>query len=112
VVDTDESDQRRDHFHRNLRNCGTFANTLAEATELVGTIRRKDRSMAHDHGPDTVCMTSPEGARRGSASRAAPSSPRVTAAARTVIWRVRDAGFACGVRLCVRQNEPFTKPEM
>jgi len=41
VVDTDESDQRLDLLHRNLRKYGTISNTLAEATELVGTIRRK-----------------------------------------------------------------------
>ena len=42
VVDTDESDQRLDLLHRNLRKYGTISNTLVEATELVGTIRRKD----------------------------------------------------------------------
>ncbi len=42
VVDTDETDQRLDLLHRNLRKYGTISNTLAEATELVGTIRRKD----------------------------------------------------------------------
>lgn len=42
VVDTDENDQRLDLMHRNLRKYGTIYNTLAEATELVGTIRRKD----------------------------------------------------------------------
>ncbi len=41
VVETDESDQRLDLLHRNLRRYGTISNTLAEATELVGTIRRK-----------------------------------------------------------------------
>lgn len=41
VVDTDESDQRLDLLHRNLRKYGTISNTLAEATELIGTIRRK-----------------------------------------------------------------------
>lgn len=41
VVDTDENDQRLDLLHRNLRRYGTISNTLAEATELVGTIRRK-----------------------------------------------------------------------
>lgn len=40
-VDTDESDHRLDLLHRNLRKYGTISNTLAEATELVGTIRRK-----------------------------------------------------------------------
>lgn len=41
VVDTSESDQRLDLLHRNLRKYGTISNTLAEASELVGTIRRK-----------------------------------------------------------------------
>ena len=41
VVDTDESDQRLDLLHRNLRTYGTISNTLAEATELIGTIQRK-----------------------------------------------------------------------
>lgn len=41
LVDTDESDQRLDLLHRNLRKYGTISNTLAEATELVGAIRRK-----------------------------------------------------------------------
>jgi uncharacterized OsmC-like protein len=42
VVDTDESDQRLDLLHRNLQKYGTIYNTLAGATELSGTIRRKD----------------------------------------------------------------------
>jgi len=42
VVDTDENNQRLDLLHRNLRKYGTISNTLKEATELVGTIRRKD----------------------------------------------------------------------
>lgn len=42
TVDTDETDQRLDLLHRNLRKYGTISNTLAEATELVGTIRRKE----------------------------------------------------------------------
>ncbi len=41
VVDTDESDQRIDLLHRNLRKYGTIYNTLADATALHGTIRRK-----------------------------------------------------------------------
>lgn len=41
VVDTDESDQRIDLLHRNLQKYGTIHNTLAGATELVGTIARK-----------------------------------------------------------------------
>jgi len=42
VVDTDETDQRLELLHKNLRKYGTITNTLAGATELVGTIRRKD----------------------------------------------------------------------
>lgn len=42
VVDTGETDQRLDLLHRNLRKYGTIYNTLAGATELSGTIRRKD----------------------------------------------------------------------
>lgn len=41
VVDTDESDQRIDLLHRNLQKFGTIYNTLADATELSGRIRRK-----------------------------------------------------------------------
>jgi uncharacterized OsmC-like protein len=42
VVDTDEPDQRLDLLHRNLQKYGTIYNTLSGATELVGSIRRKD----------------------------------------------------------------------
>lgn len=41
VLDTDESDARLDLLHRNLQKYGTIFNTLAGATELSGTIRRK-----------------------------------------------------------------------
>jgi len=41
VVDTDEPDARLDLLHRNLQKYGTIYNTLAGATELAGTIRRK-----------------------------------------------------------------------
>jgi uncharacterized OsmC-like protein len=41
VVDTGESDARIDLLHRNLQKYGTIYNTLAGATELAGTIRRK-----------------------------------------------------------------------
>lgn len=41
VVDTDESDARLALLHKNLKKYGTIYNTLAEATELSGTIRRK-----------------------------------------------------------------------
>ncbi len=42
VVDTEETDARLALLHKNLQKYGTITNTLAEATELVGTIRRKD----------------------------------------------------------------------
>jgi uncharacterized OsmC-like protein len=42
TVDTDETDQRLELLHRNLQKYGTISNTLAEVTELVGTIRRKE----------------------------------------------------------------------
>jgi len=41
VVDTDESDARLALLHRNLQKYGTIYNTLAGATTLAGTIRRK-----------------------------------------------------------------------
>ena len=41
VVDTDETDQRLDLLHKNLRKYGTITNTFAGATELVGSIGRK-----------------------------------------------------------------------
>ncbi len=41
VVDTDENDRRLDLLHTNVRKFGTISNTLAQATELRGAIRRK-----------------------------------------------------------------------
>ena len=41
IVDTDESDQRLELLHKNVRKYGTISNTIAEATALEGTIRRK-----------------------------------------------------------------------
>ncbi|MDO9127566.1 MAG: OsmC family peroxiredoxin, partial [Parvibaculum sp.] len=41
VVDTDESDHRLDLLHSNVRKYGTISNTVAEATRLEGTIRRR-----------------------------------------------------------------------
>jgi len=41
VVDTDENDRRLDLLHTNVRKFGTISNTVAEATELEGSIRRK-----------------------------------------------------------------------
>jgi uncharacterized OsmC-like protein len=40
IVDTEESDQRLDLLHRNVRKYGTISNTLSECTQLNGRIRR------------------------------------------------------------------------
>lgn len=40
IVDTDESDQRLELLHTNVRKYGTISNTVAAATKLEGTIRR------------------------------------------------------------------------
>lgn len=40
IVDTDETDQRLDLLHKNVRKYGTISNTLAAALELNGTIGR------------------------------------------------------------------------
>lgn len=42
VVDTDKSDQRLDLLHRDLQKYGAIYNTLAGATEMSGTIQRKE----------------------------------------------------------------------
>lgn len=41
IIETTESDQRLDLLHKNVRKYGTISNTVAEATMLEGTIRRK-----------------------------------------------------------------------
>lgn len=41
IVDTDEDDRRLDLLHVNVRKFGTISNTVAEATKLDGTIRRR-----------------------------------------------------------------------
>ena len=40
LVDTDESDHRLDLLHTNVRKFGTISNTVAQATQLNGTLRR------------------------------------------------------------------------
>ena len=40
IVDTDEVDHRLELLHTNVRKFGTISNTVAEATELRGFIRR------------------------------------------------------------------------
>lgn len=41
IVDTDETDQRLDLLHKNVRKYGTISNTVAAATTLEGSIRRR-----------------------------------------------------------------------
>jgi uncharacterized OsmC-like protein len=41
VIDSDESDHRLDLLHTNVRKFGTISNTVAKATKLEGTLRRK-----------------------------------------------------------------------
>lgn len=41
VVDTDETDQRLELLHKNVRKYGTISNTVALAARLNGVIRRK-----------------------------------------------------------------------
>lgn len=41
IVDTDETDARLALLLKNLQKYGTIMNTLASATKLIGTIRRK-----------------------------------------------------------------------
>ena len=50
IVDTDETDQRLELLHTNVRKYGTISNTVAAATALDGVIRRKAAgpSAAHD----------------------------------------------------------------
>jgi uncharacterized OsmC-like protein len=42
IVDTDEDDRRLDLLHTNVRKFGTISNTVAEATKLEGSIRRRE----------------------------------------------------------------------
>jgi uncharacterized OsmC-like protein len=42
IVDTDESDQRLELLHTNVRKYGTISNTVAEVTKLEGVIRRRE----------------------------------------------------------------------
>jgi uncharacterized OsmC-like protein len=42
IVDTDETDQRLELLHTNVRKYGTVSNTVAAATKLEGVIRRKE----------------------------------------------------------------------
>lgn len=41
IVDTDESDQRLDLLHDNVKKYGTVFNTVAPGTDLQGVLRRR-----------------------------------------------------------------------
>jgi uncharacterized OsmC-like protein len=41
IIDTDETDQRLELLHTNVRKYGTISNTVAAATKLEGMIRRR-----------------------------------------------------------------------
>jgi uncharacterized OsmC-like protein len=41
VIDTDEDDRKLDLMHQNIRKYGTIFNTVAAATTISGTIRRR-----------------------------------------------------------------------
>jgi len=41
IVDTGETDQRLELLHKNIRKYGTISNTVADAVNLTGTIRRR-----------------------------------------------------------------------
>ncbi len=41
IIDTTEEDRRLELLHHNVRKFGTITNTVAPATQLNGTIRRK-----------------------------------------------------------------------
>lgn len=41
IVDTDESDQRLELLHENVKKFGTVSNTVAPGTTLTGLLRRK-----------------------------------------------------------------------
>lgn len=42
IVDTDETEQRLELLHTNVRKYGTISNTVAVATKLDGVIRRRE----------------------------------------------------------------------
>lgn len=43
VVDNDESDQRLELLHDNVKKFGTVFNTVAPVTDLTGVMRRTDK---------------------------------------------------------------------
>jgi uncharacterized OsmC-like protein len=42
IVDTDESDQRLELLHENVKKYGTVFNTVAPGTTIIGVLRRKE----------------------------------------------------------------------
>jgi uncharacterized OsmC-like protein len=48
IVDTGEGERRLELLHENVRKYGTISNTVAEATKLQGTLRRKQSSTEQD----------------------------------------------------------------
>ena len=48
IVDTDENDRRLELLHTNVRKYGTVSNTLAAATTLTGTVKRKQTAAEGD----------------------------------------------------------------
>lgn len=44
IVDTDESEQRLNLLHENVKKYGTVFNTVAPGTDLVGVLRRRSGS--------------------------------------------------------------------
>ena len=42
IVDTNETDQRLELLHTNVRKYGTISNTVADAAKLGGVIRRRN----------------------------------------------------------------------
>ena len=45
LVDTDESDQRLELLHDNVKKFGTVFNTVAPGTELTGVMRRTEKQI-------------------------------------------------------------------
>lgn len=51
IIDTDEPDRRLELLHQNVRKYGTISNTVAAATKLEGTIRRRSEPAAVSETP-------------------------------------------------------------
>ena len=59
VVESDETDQRLELLHTNVRKFGTVFNTVAPGTELTGVLRR---TAATDQAPSLGSRTGPSAA--------------------------------------------------